>query len=170
MKQAAVGNLMSQRVLECVFGTGQQTCLVEEFPGLELGEAATKVVLGQLGGPSQQIDRNVLADDRGGLEEALVLGRQAVDSGGENRLDRRGNLNLWQRSRQPMGAPLPDEDSGLDEGPHTLLKKEGIPLRPLDQDWREERDAGVVSEQTVEQLPGIRRRKRVETELSVISL
>ena len=65
LEQAAVGDLVGERVLEGVFEVGEQARLVEELRRLKLGEAASELVLGQIGDGLEQGERHVLADDRG---------------------------------------------------------------------------------------------------------
>ena len=65
---------MRERVLEGVLEIREEARLVEELGGLEVGEPATQLFLGQLGDGEQERERHVLADDRGRLEQPLVLG------------------------------------------------------------------------------------------------
>ena len=73
-----VCHLMSERMLEGVFEIGKEPRLVEELGGLQPVEAAHGAP--PPGSPAiawSSGERHVLADDRGGLEQALVL-RRAV--------------------------------------------------------------------------------------------
>ena len=145
LEQAAVGDLVRQGVLEGVLEIREEAGLVEELGGLEVGEPATQVLLGQLGHGEQEPERHVLADDRGRLEQPLVLGCQAVDAGREDRLDRRRHLDRRGVVRQPVGAPFTDQRPGFHQGPDALLEEQRIALGPLDEGALERVDAGVRS-------------------------
>jgi hypothetical protein len=46
LKQATVSDLVRERVFEGVFELGKKTSLIEKLSGLEVGEAATQIILG----------------------------------------------------------------------------------------------------------------------------
>ena len=73
LQQAAVRDLVGERVLEGVLEIREEPGLVEELGGLQVVEPATERLVRQLGDRLEQRERHVLADDRGGLQEALVL-------------------------------------------------------------------------------------------------
>jgi hypothetical protein len=98
-----------------------------------MGEPTPEVFLGPLGNGEQERELHVLADDRGGLEQPLVLGGQAVDACREDRLDRRRHLDRRGVVRQPVGPPLTDQRLGLREGPHALLEEQRVALRPFNE-------------------------------------
>src|SRR2546425_11650402 len=93
MKQAAERNIMGQGMLERVFELREQTGFVEELGGLEVREPAPERRFGQLADGVKEGKRHVLANDSRGLEQTLVLGREPVDAGGENGLDRGWHLD-----------------------------------------------------------------------------
>jgi hypothetical protein len=72
---------MGQRVLERVCQLGEEAHLVKKFGGLQVHKAAPKRFLGQIGDGLQRRKRDIGADDRSGLQEALLLGGQVVDAG-----------------------------------------------------------------------------------------
>ena len=92
LEQAAVGHLVGQGVLEGVCELREEAGFVEELGGLEVAEPAAQLLLGQLGDGLQQGEGHLRADDRGGLEQALLLGRQPIDARRQDRLDRRRHL------------------------------------------------------------------------------
>src|SRR6266850_3391375 len=65
--ETRVGDLVSERVLECVFHLGDETRLVHELAALQLHEAGAD--LWQLRHCLEQSERHVLADDGCGLQK-----------------------------------------------------------------------------------------------------
>ena len=97
LEHALVRDPMRERVLEGVLGLRQQTALVQELGRLQPGQYSFERLPVEPGDRLQQLRRNVLADDRGRLEQALLLRREAIDPGCENRLHRGGNLRGLDR-------------------------------------------------------------------------
>ena len=140
--EAAVGDLVGQRVLERVLELGEQARLVEELGGLEASrDPARSASSGSVGDRLQQRVGHILADDRGRLEQPLVLGGQAVDARREDRLDRRRAPGCVdgrapgdrRRARRPARRSRP--------GAHALLEEERLPSRALDQEPLERLEA-----------------------------
>jgi hypothetical protein len=129
-----------------------------------------EAVLGHVRDGLQERERHVLPDDGGGLEEALVLGRQPVDARREDCLRRRRDLPRVRRLRHPIGPPLSDEHLGFHEGLHALFQEEGVPLGPLDQHPRERLEGPVLAQQGVEQRFGALWWQRVDPQLEVVGL
>ena len=92
LEQAPVGDLVGERVLERVLEIREEARLVEELGRLEMRRAPAKLVLGLVRDSLEERERHVLPDDGGGLEEALVVGRESIDARGEDRLRRRRDL------------------------------------------------------------------------------
>src|SRR5262245_1684513 len=92
VEQAPVGDFLSERVLEAVLEVGEQLHRGEKLRGLKVRENAAKRVLRQPTDRLEERKRHILPNDRGGLEQTLVLGRQAIDAGGEDGLRRRRDL------------------------------------------------------------------------------
>jgi hypothetical protein len=86
-------------VLERVLHLGKEAGLVEELRGLEGREGLAEGRLRLLDQRLQQRDGDIRPDDRRGLEEALLLGRQPIDTGGQDGLHGRGHLNARQSHR-----------------------------------------------------------------------
>ena len=80
-------------------------------------KATGQDVLGQFGDGLQQRQGHVHADDRGGLEEVLLLRRQLVHACREHRLDGVRHHEGWRMVA--LGH----------DGPRQLLQKEGIARR-----------------------------------------
>src|SRR5437879_12357172 len=81
------------------------------------------------------------------MEKPLPRGRQAIDAGGEDRLNGHGHLDGPEVPDQVIASALAGEIPGLREGAYALLEKERIALRPLDEQALEGMQAGVVSEE-----------------------
>src|SRR5262249_30101610 len=73
LQDAPVGHLMRERMLEGVFEVRKDARLVQELGGLEMAQSPTQVVLGRVGNGLQQGEGHILANDRGGLEQTLLL-------------------------------------------------------------------------------------------------
>jgi hypothetical protein len=67
LKQSVVGDLVCERVLECVLEVRKKPDLIEELRGLQAGELGTHLVFRRVGNREQQRQRNILAGDRRGL-------------------------------------------------------------------------------------------------------
>ena len=121
LEQTAVGHLVGQGVLEGVLALGEEARLVEELGRLEVRQAAVQRLLGQLGNGLQQGQGHLRANDRGGLEQALLLRRQAVDARRQHRLHGGRHLNARQGLRQAIGAsrrrPAPRSPPGSARSP-----------------------------------------------------
>jgi hypothetical protein len=66
---------VGEGVLEGIFKLGEEAGFVEELGGLQVAEAAAQLLLGQLKDGLSEGEGHLGADDRGGLEETLLLGR-----------------------------------------------------------------------------------------------
>ena len=134
LEQTPIGHFVGEGVLEGVFVVGKQAGLIQELGRLEVREAAVQGVLGKLGDDLQQGQGHLSADDRRGLQQALLLGWQPVDAGGQHRLHRGRHLDGRECLRQAIGPPLAHQHVGLYQGPHALFQEEGVALGTLDQE------------------------------------
>src|SRR2546426_2659592 len=120
-EEAAVRDLVGQRVLEGVLEVGKELDLVQEVCSLQQGEATSELVRRKVGNRLKHLERHVCPDDRGCLEHGLFLGAQAVNPGGEERLHGDRHLDRVDGLQQTIGPGMPDEHLRLDEGPHAFL-------------------------------------------------
>ena len=74
-EDAAVGDVVREGMLKGVFKVRNEFCLLEELAGLKIGEAQSQRLLCQLGDLVEDCEGYLLANDRGRLEQPLVLGR-----------------------------------------------------------------------------------------------
>ena len=146
---------MRECVLERIFEVRKEPDLVEELRGLQAGEIGAHLGLRRVGNSEQQRQGYVLADDRGGLEQTLGLGVQAVDARGQDGLDGGGHPQLLNRPGELVGASLARQGPRLNEGPRALLREEGIGVRPLDQQDLERGKGFVSAEERTEQFVGV---------------
>jgi hypothetical protein len=116
---------------------------MRELCALQAGQLGAHPVLRRVGNGEEQCHRHVLADDGGGLEQAFGLGGQSVDARGQDGLHGGGDLQLLDGLGKSVGARLAHERARLDKGPHALLKKQGIGLRPRDQNPLERRERRI---------------------------
>jgi hypothetical protein len=94
LQEAPVGHLLGEDMLEGVRVLGKEARLVEEFGSLQVAEASVQGWLGQLGNGPQQGQGYLRADDRGGLEEARLRGRQPIDASGQDAVDGGGDVEV----------------------------------------------------------------------------
>src|SRR5262249_39843231 len=165
-----VGDFVGERVLEGVLEVGKEPDLVEELRGREARQLGAELGLGRIGNGQEQRRGDVLADDRGGLEQALGLGRQAVDAGGQDGLHGGGDRQLLDGAAEPMGAALAGQRLRFDQGAHTLLQKKRIRFRPLDQQLLERAEGRVRAAERLEQLVGALGRQRIDAQLEGVTL
>src|SRR5262249_19940640 len=104
------------------------------------------------------------------LEEPLLLGRQSVDTGGQDSLYCGWRLDGRQGLGQAIGTPLTDQDSSLHQGAYALFQEEGVALSTRNQELGERRQAGVVPEQGLQELVGTHSWQRVQPQLRVVRL
>src|SRR5215813_4810440 len=170
LQDAPVGHLVRERMLEGVFEVREDARLVQELGGLEMAQRPTQVVLGRVGNGLQEREGHILANDRGGLEQTLVLGRQAIDAGGEDGLRRRRDLPRLRGLGDPVRPTLPDEDLGLDKRPDTFFQEKRIPLGATNQGPPERLEGRILAEQGRQQLLGTLGRQGIDAELEVVGL
>jgi hypothetical protein len=89
---------VSERVLERVLEVRKEPGLVEELRGLQASQLGAHLVLRRVGNGQEQRHRHILADDGGRLEQALGLGRQAVDARGQDGLHGGGESSGARRA------------------------------------------------------------------------
>ena len=169
-EDASVRHLVRQRVFEGVFELGEEVGLVQELRGLELGEVASKLVMGHVGDRLQHHERHIRAHHGGRLEHGLLLGGQAVDPGGEERLHRGRHLDGIQRLQQAVVPTLANEHLGLDKRPHPFLEEERRSARALDEERLQRPDRGVIAEQAVEKVARAGHGQRIDPELPIVRL
>ena len=111
-----------------------------------MGESRPELLVRELGDPVEKPEGDVLSDHRGGLQETLLVEGQAIDPGGQDRLDRGRHLDRLDRLGEPVGTAGPGQGPRLDEGPDALLQEEGIARGPLGQQRLERGQPRIASE------------------------
>src|SRR5207249_9083376 len=134
------------------------------------GESVPERVVVEVDDRLEKGQWHVLARDRRGLEQALVLGRKSVDARGENRLDAGGHRNRLGAFHQPVRTARAGEQAGLDERADTLFEEQRVALRSLNQARFERLDARVRTEQLTEEVLRALGREWVDAELSIVGL
>ena len=124
LQQTAIGHLVGEGVLEGVFELGEEAGFVEELGCLQVAETAAQFLLGQLYDSLQEGKGHLRTDDRCGLEEALLLGRQAVDAGRQDCLHRGGGLHALKGALTGDRRHACDEHPGFHQGPDALFQEE----------------------------------------------
>jgi hypothetical protein len=97
---------VGEGVLERVLEVRKEPGLVEELRGLEVSQLGAHLLLRSVRDGQEQPHGHIRADDRGRLEQPLGLGFQAVDARGQDGLHGRGNRQLLDGPREPVGAAL----------------------------------------------------------------
>ena len=113
---------------------------------------------------------DVPPDHGRGLEEPLLLARQAVDARGQDGLHGRRNLDALDGAGEPVGAGPATEGTGVDEGAHALFEKEGVAAGARHQQRLQRAEAGVVAQKRLEQSVGAVGGEGVEAELEIGAL
>src|SRR5438093_13397977 len=72
LEETLVRHLVRERVLEGIFALGEETGLVEELDGLQVGEAPAERILRPLREGLKQSKRDLHADDSGELHEMFL--------------------------------------------------------------------------------------------------
>src|SRR3990172_1772825 len=81
LKEAPVGDLVGQRMLEGVFELGEETRLVNKFSGLKMCKSLAQSLICFLYDGLQEEERNILTDDRCWLKKVLFLRWEPINSG-----------------------------------------------------------------------------------------
>ena len=165
LQEAAVRDLMRERVREGVLEIRIEPGLIDELGGLQVVESATEHLVREISDRLEQRQRHVLADDGGDLQQTFVLRGEPVDARRQHRLDRRRDLDRLDWLRQPILARLSRQRLCLHQRPDRLLQEERVAA--LDEELLEWRQPGIVAEERIEQLPGALDRKRVKPHLAV---
>jgi hypothetical protein len=168
LEERAVGDFVGQRMLEGVFGIGKEARLVQKLCRLQMREPPLHRLLRQLRHGVEQHEGHVLADDRGRLEQLLVVRREPVDPGRQDHLHGRRDLDRLDRPGETKGPALPGERTRLHQRPNGLLQEERVAA--LDEELLKRGEPGVVAEKSFQQLPCTLGRKRVEPHLTVEGL
>jgi hypothetical protein len=113
LQETPVRHLVGQGVLEGVFRLGEEAGLVEELGSLQTHEPTAERLVRHLGDGLKQGEGHLRADDRGGLQQALLLRRESVDAGGQDGLHGRWHLQRLQGLAHAIGPALPDQHPGL---------------------------------------------------------
>src|SRR5262245_40505751 len=125
-RQSRIDRLVGQRVLERVLEVGEQACLLEELGGLKAPKPGAHHLLRGLRNGEKKEHGYVVADNRSSLEEALVLGRQALDAGVQDGLHRGRDLQVLNGTGESITTPIEDECACLDQRADTLLQEERV--------------------------------------------
>ena len=118
----------------------------------------------------QQRHGHLGADDRGRVQQALLVTRESVDARGQDRLDAGRDLDGMDGCGEAVGAGLAHERLRLYQGSNAFLEEERVPVRPLDQKALEVAKCGVGTEEDMEEFRGIRRCQRINACLCVVGL
>ena len=113
-------------MLEGIFRVGKQERFIDELCLLQIDQPTLQSVDIGIGNIAQEHEREVLADDRRGLQQPLVLRPKSIDACGQHRLYCHWQSNGGQRRHQPVVAALADERATFDQGADTLFQEERI--------------------------------------------
>ena len=170
VEQPPIRDFVGERVLEGELEVRKEPDLVKELRGLEMRQRGPHRGLRRVGGGLEQRQGHVLADDGGGLEQALGLGRQAVDARHQDGLHGGGDCQLFDGPGEAIGSALAGQGRRLYQRPHALLEEEGIRLRPFNQELLERAEGRVSAEERTEQLVSALGRQGIDPELAVVGL
>ena len=105
---------------------------------------------------------DLLAGDRGHLQQPLRLRLEPVDPRGEHRLHAGRHAGVLDRPRQPVGAALALQVAGLGQRPDDLLDEERVAVGALVDQLAETVQRGVVAGQVAQQLRRVGRAERLQ--------
>ena len=165
LQQAAVRDLVRERVLEGVLEIRKQPRLVDELGSLQAVEPAAERLVRQIGDRLEQRERHVLADDGGDLQQVFVFRREPVDARRQHHLDRGRDLDRLDRLRQPILARSPASAFVSTSVRTVSSRKNGLPR--LTRSCLSGASAGIVAEERIQQLSGALGRERVQPHLAV---
>src|ERR1700736_958063 len=123
----AIRDLQGQRMLEGVLDVGQRWLLVDELPKLQIAEYPFQFAIGLAGDLPYKPERKLLAHYGQRLEQILFVGRQPVDTSGEDRLHCWRDAQFAQRPGQ-FDRSVADQRSLVEENLHGLLHEERIAM------------------------------------------
>ena len=170
LEEAAVGHLLGEGMLEGVDQLGEQARLVQELGVLEMGETQAERLFRQLHHGLEEGQGDLCTHNRCGLEQALLLWGQAVDTRCQDGLHGGWHLQGWEGLCHAIGPGLAHQGSGLHQRPHALLQEEGIALGALDQQLGERCQAGVIPQECSEEGVSTRWGQGVQPHLRVVGL
>src|SRR5262245_8550563 len=132
MQQAAVCDLVSQRMLERIFHFRNAARLVQKIRRLKVGEPFAKLLVRDVGDRFEKTDVDVSADDGRRLKQPLILEWKTIDAGSKNGLHGSRHLDAADRMIKPVSARRAHKDVRLYEATHCLLEKERVAIGPVD--------------------------------------
>ena len=165
LQEGGIRHLLGERVPEGVLEVGKEARFQHESTSLEVGETTSNVLLGLTGHRLKQRERHVVTDDSRRLEQALVLGRQAIDTRRQQALDAGRNLNGLEGRGETIGARFTGERLRLHESPDGLLDEERVAFRSVHQHLLDGIQRRIVPEQHTKEVPGVARRQRLHAKL-----
>src|SRR6516225_1226950 len=112
---------MRECVLETVLGVGKKAGLIQQFRIAQFGESATEFILLQFGYWLKDRIKDVLPNDRGRLQKALLASSQAIDTRGEDCVDGGRYPQLLQWANQAIVAAFTNEDVRFNQRTDALL-------------------------------------------------
>ena len=91
-------------------------------------EQRLELLGGSAGQRGQRADGERLAEHRSVLEQAPLLGRDAVQARGDQRVQRLGHLERLDLARGLVDGPLLGEQAAVEQHPHRLDRVQGDAL------------------------------------------
>ena len=113
----------------------EQPRLVDELGRRQVVEPTTKRRVRELGDRVEERERDIVADDGGDLEEALVLLSKPVDARCQHHLDGGRELDRLGRLHQPILSTLPRQHGRFHQRPAGM-----VPARSNGEEAAEFRD------------------------------
>ena len=111
----------------------------------------------------QQVERDVLADDRGILQQLFLGGGQPIDTRGQHGLHRRRHEDVPNPRGKMKIATLALDHSGIDQRSHDLFDEEWIAASALREKTLQAFQTGVGPQQYVKKFPELLAYERIDT-------
>src|SRR5262249_9556837 len=134
VEHPAIGDVVSERVLERILQVRKELRRIEEFGSLQIVEQTAKLVLGQPANCVQEHEWNVVSDDCRLLQQVLSGSSQRVDSRCKNRLHCGRDLCAGEWPCKAVAATCTLEDSSINQPSHDLFDEERIPVGAFHQE------------------------------------
>ncbi len=162
LEQAAVGDFVRQRVTKAAHRAREELDFEHQARLPRRRKAAAEIGLLEGRDALQELDRDLAADNRRGLDQRLDLGRKPVDARCDQRFGARRDVDLRIRLAQLIAAEGADQHARLDQRAHHLLDEERIAIGARREERAQAGELGCAAEELTQHGVGELRRKRRE--------
>ena len=123
LRERLVGDVADEVLQEAVLavlGRARVGLDAEHLLAHQRGEQRLELGLGEPGSAASACSGEGLAEHRGVLEQPALLGGEAVEPGGDQRVQRLGHLERLDLAGRPVDGALLGEQAAVEQHPHRL--------------------------------------------------